>query len=64
MVSQGYFHQFSFNGQILGPWLFVITQDFDKNNKIIKQTDWINYTPRKKFLGGINMNKHLTPTQL
>ena len=55
-VTEGYFHQFSYNGQKLGPWLFVIIQEFNENNKIISQTDWINYTPRKNFLGGKNMN--------
>jgi len=58
-VTEGFFHGFSYDGQQLGPWLFVIIQEFDSSNKIIKQTDWINYTPREKFFGGKNMNKEL-----
>lgn len=63
-VTEGYFHQFSYNGQKLGPWLFVIIQEFDTNKKIIRQTDWINYTPRKEFLGGKNMNKTILEQSL
>jgi ketosteroid isomerase-like protein len=58
-ITEGYFHKFSYDGQELGPWLFVIVQEFDSNHKIIKQTDWINYTPRDNFLGGKNMNEQL-----
>ena len=58
-ITEGFFHTFSYDGQKLGPWLFVITQEFDSNNKIIRQTDWINYTPRVDFLGGKNMNDEL-----
>ena len=53
------FHEFSYDGSKLGPWLFVIIQEFNSDNKIIKQTDWINYTPRDNFLGGKNMNDSL-----
>lgn len=60
VVTEGYFHEFTYDGQKLGPWLFVIIQEFDDNNKIIKQVDWINYTPRNNFLGGKNMNDKLT----
>lgn len=59
VVTQGFFHKFSYDGQVLGPWLFVIVQEFNSQNKIIKQTDWINYTPRENFLGGKNMNTEL-----
>lgn len=59
VVTQGYFHQFSYDEVVLGPWLFVMVHEFDSQLKIIKQTDWINYTPRENFLGGINMNKVL-----
>jgi len=59
VVTQGFFLEFSYDGQVLGPWLFVIVQEFNSQNKIIKQTDWINYTPRKNFLGGKNMNNEL-----
>jgi hypothetical protein len=58
-ITEGYFHKFSYDGQKLGPWLFVIIQEFNTNHKIIKQTDWINYTPRNNFLGGKNMNEQL-----
>ncbi|MDP2562213.1 nuclear transport factor 2 family protein [Psychrobium sp. 1_MG-2023] len=57
VVTEGVFNAFEFNGQTMGPWLFIIIQKFDVNNKIIKQTDWINYTPRSQFLGGKNMNQ-------
>jgi len=58
-VTEGFFHEFSYDGQKLGPWLFVIVHEFNTHNKIIKQTDWINYTPRTNFLGGKNMNNEL-----
>ena len=58
-ITEGYFHQFKFNGKTFGPWLFVISLEFNEDNKIIKQTDWINYTPRKDFLGGLNMNSEI-----
>ncbi|WP_342777398.1 nuclear transport factor 2 family protein [Litorilituus lipolyticus] len=61
VTTQGYFHQFSYDGQVLGPWLFVMVHEFDSQHKIIKQTDWINYTPRENYLGGVNMNKVLIP---
>ena len=57
VITEGFFHSFSYDGQNLGPWLFVITLEFDSENKIIQQTDWINYTPRANFLGGKNMNE-------
>lgn len=59
VVTQGFFHEFIYNGQKMGPWLFIIDQEFNSQNKIIKQTDWINYTPREDFLGGKNMNDEL-----
>ncbi|PKI16030.1 hypothetical protein CXF71_10255 [Colwellia sp. 12G3] len=59
VVTQGFFHEFIFDGQRMGPWLFIIYQEFNSQNKIIKQTDWINYTPREDFLGGKNMNDEL-----
>ena len=58
-ITEGFFHTFSYDGQKLGPWLFVITQEFNPSNKIIQQTDWINYTPRDNFLGGKNMNDEI-----
>lgn len=33
--------------------------DFDEHGKIIKHTDWINYTPREKFLGRKNLNERI-----
>ncbi len=59
VITEGFFHQFNYDGELLGPWLFVITQELDSSNKIIRQTDWINYTPRSNFLGGKNMNDEL-----
>lgn len=59
VITRGYFHPFNYNGKAMGPWLFVIILQFDADNKIIKQTDWINYTPRKDFLGGPDMNQQL-----
>ncbi len=63
-ITEGVFHTFSYYGQKLGPWLFVITLEFDSENKIIQQTDWINYTPRANFLGGKNMNEELEIKEL
>jgi hypothetical protein len=59
VVTQGFFHEFIYDGEKMGPWLFIIDQEFNSQNKIIKQTDWINYTPRENFLGGKNMNDEL-----
>ena len=59
VVTQGFFHEFIYGGQNMGPWLFIIVQEFNSQNKIIKQTDWINYTPREDFLRGKNMNDEL-----
>lgn len=59
VITEGYFHTFSYDNQNLGPWYFIISQEFDDNNKIIKQIDWINYTPRKNYLGGANINQQL-----
>lgn len=64
VITEGFFHTFSYDGQKLGPWLFVITLEFDSENKIIQQTDWINYTPRANFLGGKNMNAALEIEEL
>jgi len=56
VITRGYFHAFTFNKQKLGPWRFVMIHEFNDEQKIIKQTDWINYTPRANFLGGKDMN--------
>lgn len=60
-VVEGYFSQFTYNDDTLGPWRFIIWLEFDDNGKINREVDWINYTPRKKFLGGKNMNNKLSP---
>ncbi len=60
VVTEGYFHRFRFNDQTLGPWRFVMIHELDDDSKIIKQVDWINYTPRENFLGGLDMNKGLS----
>lgn len=62
VVTQGYFHTFSYNEQKMGPWHFVIIQHFNQNNQIIQQTDWINYTPKEQFLGGKDLNQKLITT--
>lgn len=36
VVTQGFFHEFSYDGQVLGPQLFVIIQEFNAQKKIIK----------------------------
>ena len=59
VVTQGYFHAFTYDGDTFGPWLFTIILEFDESGKIIKQTDWINYTPKEMFLGGQNMNNRI-----
>ncbi len=64
VITEGFFHLFSYDGQKLGPWLFVITLELDSDYKIIQQTDWINYTPRSNFLGGKNMNEVLAIEEL
>ena len=56
VVTEGYFHRFSYQGKPLGPWRFIITLKFNSEGKISQHTDWINYTPREEFLGGKNLN--------
>lgn len=60
MVTEGYFTEFSYDNKKMGPWRFIIWLEFDKTNKIIREVDWINYTPRDSFLGGEDMNKSLS----
>jgi hypothetical protein len=55
-VTRGYFTQFEYYGQITGPWHFVIWQQFNDDNQITQQYDWINYTPKETYIGGENMN--------
>ena len=59
VVTQGYFNAFTYNGHPMGPWHFVIWQQFNPQGLITAQTDWINYTPRADFLGGKNLNLQL-----
>lgn len=61
VITQGYFHRFNYDGNVMGPWLFSIILEFDDNNKIIKQTDWINYMPKESFIGGKNINLLIAP---
>lgn len=56
VVTEGVFHQFSYQGNPLGPWRFVIILTFNSEGKITQHIDWINYTPREDFLGGENLN--------
>jgi ketosteroid isomerase-like protein len=55
-VTQGYFNAFQYDDKPMGPWRFVIWLEFNDAGKIIRHIDWINYTPREGFLGGLNMN--------
>lgn len=59
VITEGHFTRFKYKGKAMGPWRFVIWLEFNEQGKIIRQVDWINYTPRKDFLGGKNMNKEL-----
>lgn len=61
VVTRGYFNEFLYQGQKLGPWRFVIWQEFNAEGKIVEQFDWINYTPKEQFVGGKNMNKLIAP---
>ncbi|MBY6187301.1 nuclear transport factor 2 family protein [Marinobacter hydrocarbonoclasticus] len=57
VVAEGHFRAFEFEGEPLGPWRFVIWLEFDDAGQITRQTDWINYTPRRNYLGGENRNE-------
>jgi len=59
VVTEGYFTEFNYYGKKLGPWRFIILLEFNDELKIIRQVDWINYTPREQYLGGKNMNELL-----
>jgi hypothetical protein len=56
VVAQGYFKPFSYDGKFFGPWRFVIILEFNDDGKIVREIDWINYTPRENFLGGKDIN--------
>ena len=47
VITEGQFHQFKYNGQTLGPWEFVIWQQYSAKGLILQQQDWINYSPKK-----------------
>ena len=51
VVTAGYFEEFYFNDQKLGPWEFIIWQQYNEFGKIKKQDDWINYSPKKIMVG-------------
>ncbi|MEM1207428.1 MAG: nuclear transport factor 2 family protein [Acidobacteriota bacterium] len=52
VITRGVFEPFEFGGQALGPWRFIIVQELNAEGKIIRQEDWINYTPKKILIGG------------
>lgn len=56
VVARGHFNKFTYQNTEMGPWLFVIWLEFDEQGKIIRQTDWINYTPKQDFTQGEDMN--------
>jgi len=51
VISTGVFETFYFNGEKLGPWEFVIWQEYNEVGKIVSQSDWINYSPKKILIG-------------
>jgi len=57
VVTKGKFKCFTYFGEELGPWRFVIYQRFNSHGKIEAQEDWINYTPKSKYLSGQNLNE-------
>lgn len=61
VVTRGYFVPFVYQQQTLGPWRFVIWHEFDSQGKIVRQYDWINYTPKADFVGGENLNELVSP---
>ncbi|MEM7586912.1 MAG: hypothetical protein AAF560_26210, partial [Acidobacteriota bacterium] len=44
-VARGYFTAFTFDGQPLGPWRFMIALEFSGAGLIQRQEDFINYPP-------------------
>lgn len=56
-VARGHFRAFLYEGEVLGPWRFTIWLEWDEQGRIRHQTDWINYTPRQRYLGGDNRNR-------
>lgn len=56
ITTRGVFNQFEYMGKVMGPWRFIIWQEYDEFGKIIYQEDWINYTPKRDFISGENRN--------
>lgn len=56
VITKGYFNKFEYQGQVLGPWRFIIYQRFNHQGQIVYQEDWINYTPKSDYSGGKNLN--------
>ena len=56
VATEGYFTEFTYDGQQMGPWRFLIWLEFNSSGKIIRHVDWINYTPKENFIGGQNLN--------
>lgn len=56
VTTRGIFNQFSYQGKVMGPWRFIIWQEFNQDGKITYQEDWINYTPKQNFVNGANRN--------
>jgi len=50
-ISRGIFEEFDYNKERLGPWEFIIWQEFNESGKIVRQDDWINYSPKKILIG-------------
>lgn len=61
VVTEGYFTPFNYNGKKLGPWRFIIWLEFDRQGKVVRHVDWINYTPKADFIGGENRNSVIMP---
>ncbi|MCB1645773.1 MAG: nuclear transport factor 2 family protein [Pseudomonadales bacterium] len=51
VITRGTFNPFEYNGKAMGPWEFVIWQEFDDARQIVHQEDWINYTPKQILIG-------------
>lgn len=52
VITRGAFKEFEYGGSKMGPWDFLISLQFNDVGKIIRQEDWINYTPKKILIGG------------
>lgn len=63
VVTEGYFTPFTFYNENMGPWRFIMWHEFNDNLEIIRQVDWINYTPKSKFTEGENLNDRILKTK-